>query len=61
MEPNRWQQVDKLLELALEQKPEKRVGFLDKACADDEELRREVESLRQEPRLWSLDIFGRHD
>jgi Tol biopolymer transport system component/predicted Ser/Thr protein kinase len=45
MKPERWQQIDKLLEQALEQEPSRRSVFLDGACAGDEELRREVESL----------------
>src|SRR5262245_2576972 len=45
MTPERWQKVDKLLEQALEKDPDRRGTFLDEACANDEELRREVESL----------------
>ncbi len=45
MTPERWQQIDKLLEQALEQEPKQRHAFLDEACAGDEEMRREVESL----------------
>jgi len=45
MNPERWQQIDKLLEQALEQEPDRRGGFLDQACGGDQELRREVESL----------------
>jgi len=45
MTPNRWQEIDKLLEQALEREPGQRTAFLDKACAGDGELRREVESL----------------
>ena len=45
MKPERWQQIDRLLEQALEQEPDRRAVFLDQACAGDEELRREVESL----------------
>jgi len=45
MTPERWQQIDKLLEQALEQEPDRRVPFLDKACDGDAALRREVESL----------------
>jgi hypothetical protein len=45
MTPDRWQQIDRLLELALEQGPEERADFLDKACVGDPELRREVETL----------------
>ncbi len=45
MEPERWQQIDQLLGAALERRPEERADFLDLACAGDESLRREVESL----------------
>ena len=45
MKPERWQQVDKLLELALEQEPGRRSVFLDEACRGDAALRQEVESL----------------
>src|SRR3989449_6342194 len=40
-----WQQVKELFEAALKRKPVERVAFLDQACAGDEALRREVESL----------------
>ena len=42
---DRWQQVDKLLEEALEQEPDRRDAFLDEACNGDVALRQEVESL----------------
>jgi eukaryotic-like serine/threonine-protein kinase len=45
MKAERWQQIDKLLERALELEPSQRRSFLDEACAGDEELRREVETL----------------
>jgi Tol biopolymer transport system component/predicted Ser/Thr protein kinase len=45
MTPERWQQVDQLYHSALEREPEQRGVFLAEACAEDEELRREVESL----------------
>src|SRR5262245_6868238 len=45
MTPERWQQIDRLLELALERQPSDRADFLGKTCAGDEELRREVEAL----------------
>ncbi|HSE37659.1 MAG TPA: protein kinase, partial [Blastocatellia bacterium] len=45
MTPERYQQIGKLLEAALGMEPEERAVFLDAACAGDEELRREVESL----------------
>jgi serine/threonine protein kinase len=47
MTPERWQQVDRLLEQALEREPGKRAQFLDKACAGNAELRQEVEALLQ--------------
>jgi Tol biopolymer transport system component/predicted Ser/Thr protein kinase len=45
MTPERWQQVDQLYHSALEREPGQRSPFLVEACAGDEELRREVESL----------------
>jgi len=45
MEPERWQEIDKILEAALEQEEPERSAFLEKACAGDESLRKEAESL----------------
>jgi len=45
MKPERWRQIDQLLEAALERRPEERAAFLAVACAGDESLRLEVESL----------------
>jgi hypothetical protein len=45
MKPERWQQIDQVLEAALERDRNEWAAFLDQACAGDEELRREVESL----------------
>ena len=45
MNPERWQQVDKLLEQALEQEADRRAAFLEEACNGDADLRQEVESL----------------
>jgi serine/threonine protein kinase len=45
MDKERWQQVDKLLQSALEREAKERSAFLREACAGDEGLRREVESL----------------
>ena len=45
MKVERWQQVDKLLDAALERDASERSDFLKGACEGDEELRREVESL----------------
>ena len=45
MKPERWKQVDQLLEAALDCPATERASFLDQACEGDEELRRELESL----------------
>jgi eukaryotic-like serine/threonine-protein kinase len=45
MKPERWRQIDQLLEAALDRKPEERAAFLVVACESDESLRLEVESL----------------
>ncbi len=45
MQPERWQQIDELLDKALEQPAAQREEFLQAACAGDEDLRREVSSL----------------
>src|SRR5262245_28281831 len=45
MKPERYQQVGQLYHAALELETDERASFLDGACGDDDELRREVESL----------------
>src|SRR5215471_12268108 len=45
MTPDRWKKIDQLLDLLLELDPGKRPAFLDAVCADDVDLRRELESL----------------
>jgi serine/threonine protein kinase/Tfp pilus assembly protein PilF len=45
MNSGRWKQVNDLFQSAVERAPQNRAAFLDQACDDDEELRREVESL----------------
>ena len=45
MKPERWEQVAQLHRAALKIEKDGRAAFLQKACAGDEELRREVESL----------------
>ena len=44
MTPERWKQIDELAQSALARGVDHRASFLDEACADDEELRREVDS-----------------
>jgi hypothetical protein len=43
--PDRWKQIDNLLQSVLELPPGERRQFLRQACADDEALEREVQSL----------------
>ncbi len=45
MKPERWKQIDHLLQSALARVPQERSAFLATACGDDELLRNEVESL----------------
>ncbi len=45
MNPDRWAQVEQLYDAALEREPESRAAFLDEACAEDSDFRREVEEL----------------
>jgi len=45
MEAERWQQIDTLFQAALARPESERAAFLSQACAGDEALRREVESL----------------
>jgi serine/threonine-protein kinase len=45
MTPERWRRVDELYHAALAKAVEGRATFLADACAGDEGLRREVESL----------------
>ena len=45
MSPARWQRVKSLFHEAVEYGPRARADFLDEACANDPEVRIEVESL----------------
>ena len=45
MQAERWQEIDRLFDAVLEREPAERAPFLAEACAGDEDLRREVESL----------------
>jgi serine/threonine protein kinase len=42
MTPQRWADVERIFQAALDRAPSARSGFLDRACAGDSELRREV-------------------
>src|SRR5215467_213122 len=45
MEPQRWQQIDRLLQAVLERPSAEREAYLDEACHADKSLRQAVESL----------------
>ena len=45
MNHERWREAEKLFHAALEQAPVARQAFLDKACGEDRELRRQLEVL----------------
>ena len=45
MNPERWSRIEQLYNVVREQRPDERDRFLAQACGDDEDLRREVESL----------------
>ena len=49
MDPARWQQIERLYHAALARPSAQRAAFLAEACADDEAVRREVESLLETP------------
>ncbi|MGA9568184.1 MAG: protein kinase [Candidatus Korobacteraceae bacterium] len=51
MDPDRWKQVDRLLQAVLDRPPEERDAFLRTACASDEALEREVRSLLSSQQL----------
>ena len=45
MEPERWHRVEQLFHAALQVEDSRRGEFLKQSCAEDENLRREIESL----------------
>lgn len=45
MRPKRWQQIEEIFQAALKLRESRRAAFLERACGDDEGLRRRVESL----------------
>src|SRR5687768_2632319 len=45
MMPDRWQRLKQIFQSALEQHPAERAAFLSQACAGDETLRNQIESL----------------
>ena len=45
MDKKKWREISKIFHLALEKSVDERSAFLDEKCADDSELRREIETL----------------
>jgi serine/threonine-protein kinase len=45
MDGDRWRQVDKIFHDLIEQTPEQRASFLDRVCANDPSLKKDVEQL----------------
>src|SRR6266702_4530858 len=45
MTPERWQDIEEVLQAALDRPPQQRASFLEEACAGDYELRDEATSL----------------
>src|SRR5690349_7215424 len=45
MTSNRWEEINRLYDAVVEVEEKERTSFLEKACGEDVELRREVESL----------------
>jgi len=45
MDANRWKKIKEVYDRALDLSGDAREGFLAEACGDDEDMRREVESL----------------
>ena len=45
MAAQHWQRIKEIFHSAIELEPEERARFLDAACAEDDSLRKEVESL----------------
>jgi Tol biopolymer transport system component len=45
MTPERWRKIECVYHAALELKPDEREAYIEEACRDDQDLRREIESL----------------
>src|ERR1041385_6810400 len=45
MTPERWRQVEEIFQAALDLSPEERVHYVSNVCAEDSQLKRDVESL----------------
>src|ERR1700752_48523 len=62
MKTDRWRKADELFEAALEHEPGRRAAFLDQACGNDKDLRREVEKIldfeKQSEDFIKTDVFN---
>lgn len=55
MKPERWHQIENLYNQALEVEESQRSDFLREACADDDDLRQDLEELfAEEPQVASF-------
>ena len=68
MTPERWRQIDRVFQAAVELAPAERAAFINTACGDDDSLRREVEALLAadkqagsliETPAWEATLFSR--
>ncbi len=50
IDPQRWKQIDDLLDAAIDLEAEKRSSYLDQACGTDQDLRKKVEDLLKSDR-----------
>src|SRR5215510_10463599 len=58
MDAERWKQVERLLQAALDLPPDEQEGFLKRSCADDHALEREVRSLLRSERQAGVFLSG---
>src|ERR1044071_7981150 len=60
MTPEKWQKLEQLYDAALARDPRDRIAYVAEACGDDNELRRELESLLNEDSGSSRGFLGQH-
>ena len=58
MDAERWEQVERLLQTALDLPPDEQEGFLKRSCAGDDALEREVRSLLRSERQAGVFLSG---
>src|ERR1700691_4272734 len=61
MTPERWQQIKDVLASAMEIAPAERVAYLDRNCAGDASVRREVELLLLDDEKLSPQFLNEND